>query len=144
MFKSTTAEQNAELARHMAQFGMDWLHQFTEESLNQTGVMFDRFITTLGRAAEDFDQQASEVRERSISMAKETLANSMDFAHRALNVRQPQELLQLQSEFVSKQAQALAEQSKVLGESIAQGAHQMGKFASQGLREASRTALEAA
>jgi hypothetical protein len=35
MFKSTTAEQNAEQARHMAQFGMDWLHQFTEESLNK-------------------------------------------------------------------------------------------------------------
>jgi hypothetical protein len=142
MFKST--EKNAEQATQMAQFGMDWIRQFTEESLNQTGAMFDRFITTVGRTAENFDQQASELRGRSISMAKETLTNSMDFAHRAVNAREPQELLQLQSEFVSKQAQALAEHSKLLGQSIAEGAHQMEKFASQGLREASRTASEAA
>src|SRR3984893_19214259 len=56
---------------------LDWLRQFTEGSLNQTGAMFDRFITTIGRTAEDFDQKASELRGGSISMAKETLANSM-------------------------------------------------------------------
>jgi len=45
MLKSTIPEQNAEQASQMAQFGMDWIRQFTEESLNQTGAMFDRFIT---------------------------------------------------------------------------------------------------
>jgi phasin family protein len=128
----------------MAQFGMDWIRQVTDESLNEMGAMFERFMTTIGRAAEGFDQQATELRQRSMSMARETLANSMDFARRAINVRDPQELLQLQSEFLSKQAQALAEQSKQFNESVAQGAHQMGKFASQGLREASRQASEAA
>ena len=144
MLKSTIPEQNAEQASQMAQFGMDWIRQFTEESLNQTGAMFDCFITTGDKAAAEFNQQTSELRARSTSMAKETITNFMDFAHRAINVRQSQELLQLQSEFVSKQAQAMAEQSKMLGENVARGADQVGKFASQGLREASRTAAEAA
>jgi hypothetical protein len=123
---------------------MDWIRQATQESLTQTAAMFDRFVDTVRTTADNFDQQASALRERSLSMAKETFTNSMDFAHRAINAREPQELLQLQSEFVSRQAQALAEQSKLFGERIAEGAHQMGKFAAHGLREASRTTSEAA
>ena len=73
-------------------------HCRIDRILNQTGAMFDRFITTIRRTADTFDQQVSEVRERSISMAIETLTNSRDFAHRAINVREPQELFQLQSE----------------------------------------------
>jgi hypothetical protein len=46
--------------------------------------------------------------------------------------------LQLQTEFVSRQAQVVAENSKMLGETIARGASEMGKFTSQGLEEASR------
>jgi hypothetical protein len=62
----------------------------------------------------------------------------MDFAHRALKVRQPQDLLQSQTEFVSRQAQVVVENSKMLGETIALGASEMGKFTSQSLGEASR------
>ena len=144
MLKSTASEQNVEQAKWAANLGMDWIRQLTEEGLNQTGAIFDRFISTVRETADNFDQQTAEVRERSISMTTETFTNSMDFAHRAINVREPQELFQLQSEFLSKQAQALAEQSKLFGESIAERAHQAGKFASQGLREVSRTGSQAA
>jgi hypothetical protein len=53
------------------------------EPESKRGQCSTAFITTIGRTAEDFDQKASELIGRSISMAKETLANSMDFAHRA-------------------------------------------------------------
>ena len=109
-----------------------------EESLNQTRAIFDGFLTAARKTADSFDQQAAEVRERSMSMATDTLSNSMDFAHRALKVRQPQDLLQLQTEFVSRQAQVVAENSKMLGETIARGASDLGKFPSQSLEEASR------
>jgi len=116
---------------------MDWMRQLMEESLNQTRAIFDGFLTTARKTADSFDQQAAEVRERSMSMATDTLSNSMDFAHRALKVRQPQDLLQLQTEFVSRQAQVVAENSKML-ETIARGASDLGKFPSQSLEEASR------
>jgi phasin family protein len=138
MLKSIMPEQNAERAKQAANYGMDWMRSLMEESLNQTRAIFDGFLTTARKTADSFDQQAAEVRERSMCMATDTLSNSMDFAHRALKVRQPQDLLQLQTEFVSRQAQVVAENSKMLGETIARGASEMGKFTSQGLEEASR------
>ena len=129
MLTSTMPEQSA--------YGMDWMRQLMEESLKQTRAIFDGFLTTARKTADRFDQQAAEVRERSMSMATDTLSNSMDFAHRALKVRQPQDLLQLQTEFVSRQAQVVAENSKML-ETIARGASDLGKFPSQSLEEASR------
>jgi hypothetical protein len=64
--------------------------------------MLDRFISGVVRAADPSDRQAIEVRDRSHLIARETLTNSMDFAQQVMHVRQPQELFQLQSEFVSK------------------------------------------
>jgi phasin family protein len=138
MLKLIMPEQNAERATQVANYGMDWMRQFMEESLNQTRAIFDGFLTTARKTADSFDQQAAEVRERSMSMAADTLSNSMDFVHRALKVRQPQDLLPLQTKFVSRQAQVVAENSKMLGETIARGASEMGQFASHGLEEASR------
>jgi hypothetical protein len=54
---------------------------------------------------------------------------------------EPQELIQLQSEFISRQAQALAEQSKELEQSIVQAAKEMGKTTSRTIAEASRRGL---
>ena len=138
MLKTIMPEQNAERATQVVNYGMDWMRQFMEESLNQTRAIFDGFLTTARKTADSFDQQAAEVRERSMSMATDTLSNSMNFAHRALNVRQPQDLLHLQTEFVSRQAQTVAEQSKMLGETIGRGASEIGKFTLQGMAEASR------
>jgi hypothetical protein len=37
--------------------------------------------------------------------AEETLSNTFDFLHKLVRMKDPQELAQLQSEFVSRQAQ---------------------------------------
>ena len=58
-------EQNAERAMQAANFGMDWMRQITEESLNQSRVMFEGFLSAARKTAESFDQQVYEVRERS-------------------------------------------------------------------------------
>ena len=42
-----------------------------------------------------------------MSFMEETLSNSFDFAQKVLHMREPQELAELQSEFVSRQAQVL-------------------------------------
>src|SRR6202022_2420228 len=96
MLKSTMGQQNAEGATQAANYGMDWIRQLMEESRNQTRAIFDGFLTTARKTTDSFDQQAAELRERSMSIATDTLSHSMDFAHRALKVRQPQDLLQLQ------------------------------------------------
>jgi hypothetical protein len=80
MLKSTMPEQNAERAKQAANYGMDWIRQLVEESLNQTRAIFDGFLTTARKTADNFDQQAAELGERSMSIATDTLSNSMDFA----------------------------------------------------------------
>ena len=139
---TTVPEQSAERAMQAANYGMDWMRQLMEQSLNQTGAMLEGFLTNARRTADSFDRQASEARERSMSLATETLSNTMTFAHKVLRAREPQELLHLQSEYVSQQAQALAEQSKLLGQSVARGANEVGKMTSRGFAEASRRGTE--
>jgi hypothetical protein len=51
-------------------------------------------------------------------LAEETLSNTFDFAQKLVRMREPQELAQLQSEFVSRQAQVLGDQTKELGTSL--------------------------
>jgi hypothetical protein len=142
---STTnlAEQNAERAMYAANHGMDWMREIAERSLNQSRTMFEEFLTTGRTTVDIIDRQASELRERSMSLAAETISNTFDFAHKIIRMREPQELIQLQSEFIS-QAQALAEQSKDLEHSIVQAAKEMGKTTSRTIAEASRRGAEAA
>jgi hypothetical protein len=141
---TNVSEQNAERAMQAANYGMDWMRQITEQSLNQSRAMFDGFLTTARKTADSLDQQASEIRERSMAFTEEALSNTFDFAHKAIQAKEPNELVHLQSEFIGQQARALAEQSKKLGQSIAQGASEVGKMTSRGLAEASRRGSEAA
>src|SRR4051794_31369451 len=137
-------EPNAERAMQVANYGMDSMREMTEHSLNHSKALFEGILTTTRKTVENIDQQAREFRERSMSLAAETLSNTFDFAHNMVHAREPQELLQLQSEFISRQAQAVAEQSKELGQSIVQGAKEVGRTTSQGIADASRRGSEAA
>jgi phasin family protein len=121
-----------------ANFGMDCTREITDEFLNQSRVMFEGFFSAARKTADSFEQQASDMRHRSMTLATEALSNAFDFAHKATRARDPQELVQLQSEFISQQAQAVAEQSKLLGESISWGAHEVGKMTPSQVSEASR------
>ena len=123
-------EPNAERAMQVANYGMDSMREMTEQSLNQSKALFEGILTTTRKTVENIDQQAREIRERSMSLAAETLSNTFDFAHNIVHAREPQELLQLQSEFISRQAQAVAEQSKELGHK------EVGRTTSQGIADA--------
>jgi phasin family protein len=121
------SEQNAERVAQAANFGMDWIRHLTEHGLDQSKVVLEGFLTAARSSVDTLDQHAAELRERSLSMAAETVTNSFDFAHQLLRAREPQHLLQLQSEFLSRQAQALAAQARELGETISHGASEIGR-----------------
>ena len=86
--------------------------------------MMHRTLATTSNAVAGIDQQASEIRGRSMSLAEETLSNTFDFAHKLVHARQMSDLLNLQSEFFSRQAQVVAAQSKEVGESTVRGVHE--------------------
>ena len=125
-------QRNADRTMEAADYGLNWLRDMTEQGLRQSRAAFETMLTTVQKTAGSFDQQSAELRERSLSLAAETLSNSFEFAHRAVRVREPQELVQLQSEFISRQAQAYAEQAKELGQTVAQNANEAAKNTVQG------------
>jgi phasin family protein len=135
------SDQNAQSAMQE----QDWIREMTEHSLNQSRSMVEGFLTTTRKAVEGVDHQASELRDRSRSLVQQTLSNTFDFAHKLVHAREPRELLNLQSEFISRQAQVIAEQSKELGESTVRGVHEAGRMAaSQGMAESARRGSQAA
>jgi len=59
-----------------------------------------------------------------MTLAAETLSNTFDFAERFIHASNPQEMIQLQSEFITRQVQMFAEQTKELGQNVIQGANE--------------------
>jgi len=131
------AQQNTERAS-------DWMRAIAEQNLNQSKAAFDGLLTVARKAVRDVDQQTAAICEHSMTFAEETLSNTFDFAHKLMHMKEPQELAQIQSEFVSRQAQLLGDQTKELGQAIMQGAHEAAKTVREAAAEPTRKRSEAA
>jgi hypothetical protein len=131
------AQQNTERAS-------DWMRAIAEQNLNQSKAAFDGLLTVARKAVRDVDQQTAAICEHSMTFAEETLSNTFDFAHKLMHMKEPQELAQIQSEFVSRQAQLLGDQTKELGQRIMQGAHEAAKTVREAVAEPTRKRSEAA
>ena len=131
------AQQNTERAT-------DWMRAIAEQNLNQSRAAFEGLLTVARQAVRDVDQQTAAICEHSMTFAEETLSNTFDFAHKLMHMKEPQELAQIQSEFVSRQAQLLGDQTKELGQTIMQGAHEAVKTAREAAAEPTRKRSEAA
>ena len=138
------AQQNTERAVQVTNYGMNWMLEIAEQNLNQSKAALEGLLMITRKAVDGIDHQASVVRERSLLLAEETLSNTFDFAQKLVRMREPQELAQLQSEFVSRQAQVLGDQTNELGQSMMQGADEVANTTMQGVAESSRRRSEAA
>jgi hypothetical protein len=141
---SDFAQQNTERAVHATNYGMNWMREIAEQNLTQSRAALEGWLMITRKAVDGMDEQASAIRERSIFLAEETLANTFDFVQKLVRMKEPQELPQLQSEFVSRQAQILGDQTKELGQSIMRGANEMAKTTLAGTAEPARRRFEAA
>ena len=141
---SDFAQQNTERAVQAASYGMNWMREIAEQNLTQGKAALEGLLMMTRQTVDGIDQQASVIRDRSMFLAEETLSNTFDFAHKLLRMKEPQELAQLQSEFVSRQAQVLGDQTKDLGQSIMQGANELAKTPLEGSVEPARRRSEAA
>jgi hypothetical protein len=135
---------NQSKAAEVTSYSLNWMREMAERNLNQSKAALEDLLTMTRKAVDDMDHQAAVIREHSISLMEETLANTFDFAHKLVHMREPQELAQLQSEFVSRQAQVVGDQTKELGQSIAQGASEAAKTAMREAAESSRRQSAAA
>ena len=79
-----------------------------------------------------------------MSLAEETFLNTFDFAQKVVRAREPQELAQLQNEFVGWQTQVVVDQAKELGQTMMQQANEMAKTTNEEVTLLPRRRAEAA
>ena len=78
-------QQSTELAMQAAEASMNWFRQIAEQNLKQSRAIF----------------------EHSMSLAERTVSNTLDCGFKMARLREPQELVQVQTDFLSRQAQAM-------------------------------------
>jgi hypothetical protein len=118
MEQSTFAQQNAERMIESANFGLTWTRDFAEQTLNQSKAALDGFLKDSNKIAKTFESQSSAIREQTTLFTEKALSNSVDFGQKFLRAKEPDELVRLQTEFMSQQAQVFAEQTRELGQRI--------------------------
>ena len=104
-------QQSSERAMQAANFGTTWGREFAEESFNQSRQAVDAFLRVSRKMAEDFETQATAIREHMTSLTQKTMSNTMEFGQKLASVKEPQEFAQCQSEFMARQAQTIADQN---------------------------------
>jgi phasin family protein len=112
------AHRSADQAMNAANFGANWFREIAEQGLNQSKAVLDGYLSISRKAVESVDRQASDLSNRSVQIAEETLSNAYDFAHKLVSVRDPQQLATLQTEFVSRQAAIFSEQMKDVSQNM--------------------------
>jgi hypothetical protein len=121
------AERNTERAVQATNYGMDWVREVAGQNLDQSKASVEALVIATRKTVDALDQQTSAILGRSMSAAEETLSNTFDFLHKLVRMKDSQELALLQGEFVSRQAQVLADQTKELGQTLMQGASEITK-----------------
>jgi hypothetical protein len=84
------------------------------------------------------------MRERSMSAAEESISNVFECLHKLARVKDPHEVVHIQSEFVSRQAQMVGDQAKEFGQTIMKGASAITKTTHERAEEKVRSRAEAA
>jgi hypothetical protein len=132
------AQQSGERAMQAANFGMNWGREFAEVSFNQSRQAVDGFMRMTRKMAEDFESQATVMREHMTSLTQKTLSNTMEYGEKLAQAKEPQEFAQCQSEYLARQAQTLADQTKEFGQKMQKAAQVFATNASTAMAEASR------
>jgi len=137
------ARESGERAMQAATFGMTWAREFAEEGFTQSRQAFDSLLKVSRKMAEDFETQAAAIREHMTALTQKTMSNTMEFGQKLASVKEPQEFAQCQSEFMARQAQTIADQTKEFGQKMQKAAQAFTSNASNAMAEASRRTEEA-
>ena len=109
------------------QFAMpDEVRAFVEQSVSQARTAFDGIAQAANQAVAQWKGQAeaaragaSEIAHKSMAFAEQNMSSTFDFAQKLMHAKDPQEVMRLQSEFLSNQMRALSSQAQDLGQSAA-------------------------
>jgi len=99
---------------------------FAEQSVAQARKAFDGFIQAANQAMGQFhghanaaQSGATEIAHKTMTYAEQNVKTTFDFAQKLLQAKDGSEVMGLQSEFLSRQMQAISSQVQDLGQSAA-------------------------
>ena len=127
---------NTELATEATDVSLNWFRPIAEQNLKQSCGSLHELFNVTRRMIGQLDDQASAFCEHSISLAEETIANTFECSIKLLRLREPQELAEIQTDFLSRQAQAIANHTKELNDRFVKGAEQLANTAANSARKA--------
>jgi phasin len=117
--------------------GFDIPHEmraFAEKSVEQAKTAFDNYMSQATKAMGAVEGQtdavtsgARDVGRQALGFAEENVAAAFAFAEQLVRARDPQEIMQLQSEFAKETMQKLADQSKAMGQQVQTAAREATK-----------------
>ena len=92
------------------------MRKMTEQSLEQVRTAINGYLQFLQRAVPGDLMGGSEFSNKILEYAERYVASAFEFAQRLVQVKDPQEVVRLQMEFIQAQMQAMTEQAKDLSE----------------------------
>ena len=140
---SDFAQQSSERAMQAADFGMTWGREFAEQTFGHSRQALDAFLRVSRKMVEDFENQATVVREHMTSLTQKTLSNTMEYGEKLSRAKEPREFAQCQSEFLARQAQTIADQTKEFSQKFQKAAQLFASNASNAMVEATRRSEDA-
>lgn len=129
---------NMDQMQNAASAGPTWLYEVTEQNMRQGIAALDGMLATVRKSADVFGHQASRIRETSAALAEQAMGNAAELGNRLTRSKHPIEWVEAHSEFLSKQAQAMAASAQSLGEALVNGSNEVATAGMHQVRKASR------
>jgi len=114
------------------------MRAFAEQSMTQARKALDGLLQTASQSVEQLEGRAEVVQtgardmaKRSMTYAEQNVAASFDFAEKLVRANDPAEVVRLQTEFLSRQMQALSTQVQDFGRTAAKMAVETAKAATK-------------
>ena len=97
--------------------GVNVITEMTQQNIAQMRAMVEGMFLLADKMV---SQPATAVHEHSVELAQETMRNAFEFCNKIARIRNPQDWVQAQNEFLSRQSQAFAEHTKQLSQRLVQ------------------------
>jgi len=138
------AKESIDRMTNAAGSGANWMAQFSDFNLRQSMAALDGMLTMVRHAAAGFGHQAAMMREHAVALAEQAVENTSEFSNRIVHLKDPLEWAQVQSEYLSRQAQVFAEGNRKFSEALMREQGAMAGQAMEQGRAQARRASEAA
>ena len=139
--RGNNGQEQLDRMTQAAGFASTWLAEIAEQNLKQGIGALDGMLTTTRKAADAFGHQASSISEYSAALFEQSMRNAAELGNRLARSKDPLQWAEAHSEFLSKQAEAVASRTHSLGDALIKNSNEV---AHAGLRQASHRAEEAA